>query len=229
MTTAPVPWQYTDQASTVQWTWLTEHLVARIWADAIELDGERHVRSYAWEVCDRMTVGDGLPRLLVEGQASTFVEAERCVREHVGKAFDPRLGYRDYAGTEATTFTLASGERRDLGPLLGSRCHVTVILEGGERAVVSGDLSVRNYSIVLREGDRTRVLVPEHIASVSHRSAAAERAAGLVVDRRHAGFGRIYRAEWSPGCTGMPGFEVGTVDHGSAGPCPLHERQGLPA
>lgn len=222
---APIPWAYTDLPGTLQWTWLTDHLVARIWAATAEVDGVRHVRAYSWELCDRMSTGEGMPRLLVEGTAPSFDEAERCVREHVGKAYDPRLGYRAFSGTEATTFTLATGERRDLGPLVGTRCRATVLLPGGERTVVSGDLAIQHYSLELRDGERTRELTPEHVEQITHRSAAAEQAAGILGGDGHVGIGRMYRAEWTRGCTGTPGFEVGTVDHGQAAPCPIHERQ----
>lgn len=228
---ATIPWTYTDRPGLLQWTWVTEHLAARIHGSAIDVDGTRVIRSYGWELCDRVSTHQDMPRLLVEGQASSFEEAERRIREHVGKAYDPRLGYLDVAGAEATTFTLASGERIDAAPLVGTRCTVTLRVPDGTRATVSGDLSIRHYSWILRAGAQAREITPEHVESITHRSAAAARAEVLLGGDGHTGIGRIYRAEWVPGCTGAPGFDVGVVDHGQAPACPVHERarQGLPA
>ncbi len=223
MTATPIPWVFTDESGILQWTWLTDHLVARISGTSAMVDGQRHVASYGWELCDRMTAVDGLPRLLIEGRAGTFDEAERAVREHVGKAYDPRLGYRAYAGGEATTFTLGTGERRDLASYLGSRCSLTVRESGAATVMVVGDLSVRHYSLVVRDGAVARDVIPEHVVHIDHVGPGGP-GGGMSLSSVESG-GRLLRQEWSPGCTGRPGFDVGTVDHGGAAPCPIHERQ----
>ncbi len=224
-----IPWTYSDSPGVLMWTWVTDHFVATIRGAqvAVELDestgAERVVRSYSWELSDLMRRQQGLPRLLIEGACADFAEAEQFVREHVGKAYDPRLGYATYAGPLATTFTIADGRRIDVGDLIGVPCTVTVLVAGGARESVAGDLSVHHYRWRLRSGDDIFEITPEHVVEVRHRSRAADKAAEISRSATYAGVGRIHRAEWKPGCTGSPGFDASTVDHAGAPRCPLHE------
>lgn len=225
----PIPWVYSDAPGILMWTWVTDHFVAAIRGAQASVDpalaggADRIVRSYAWELCDLVRRQQDLPRLLIEGTCSSFDEAEGLVREHVGKAYDTRLGYGLFAGPLATTFTIADGRRVDVGDLVGQRCTVTVLVEGGAQASVAGDLSVHHYRWRLRDGDDVYEITPEHVVEVRHRSQAADRAATVVSNQTYLGFGRIYRDEWTRGCTGAPGFDQGTVDHVGAPRCPLHE------
>lgn len=228
-----IPWQFTDQVGVLQWAWVTEHFIARIvgqeviGADLTEAQGQRLVRSYRWEIGDLMQRNQGMPRILVEGTAREFPEAEQAVREHVGKAYDPRLGYRRYSGAATFTFTLATGERLDVHPFIGTRCQISVLLPGGAVQVVSGEFDVRAYYWIVKSRDGEFEVVPEHVQSITNRSEVADRAAEITRSETYAGVGRIYREEYRSGCTGRPGFEYGTVDHGGSDVCPLHER-GIP-
>ena len=222
----PVPWIYSDAPGIVMWTWLTEHFVAKI--TGVEVRGvgsndRRTIRSYSWELADLMRMNQGMPRVLIEGMAASFDEAEAMIREHVGKCYDVRLGYGRFSGSLANTFTLASGEVLDTTPLLGTRCTVTVLLPGGGSQQVQGDLSLQNYKWRLRDGDQILEITPEHVSSVVNRSEAASRAAKVVHLDTYSGIARIYRDERKTGCTGTPGFMVGTVDHAGAARCPVHE------
>ena len=94
-TVEPIPWTFTDAPGVLQWTWLTEHFVARITGSEVDepAAGDRRlVRTYAWELGDLVRPQQGLPRLIVEGASAEFADAEARVREHVGKAYDPLLG-----------------------------------------------------------------------------------------------------------------------------------------
>jgi len=225
-----VPWIYSDSPGILLWTWMTEHFCARITgADVSEqvgaelATGQRVIRSYGWELADLTRTNQGMPRVLVEGMASTFEEADAAIREHVGKCYDPRLGYRRYCGALATTFELADGTRIDAAPLVGTRCTVTVLAAGGTTQTVQGDLSIDHYKWRLRDGDRLLELLPAHVRSIGNRTAAAERAASVVHLESYSGIARIYRDEPRTGCTGTPGFMAGTVDHANASRCPVHE------
>lgn len=224
----PIPWTYSDSPGVLLWTWMTEHFVAKISGSQAVGAAERTVRSYDWQLADLMKTQQGLPRVLVEGTSSSFEEAEAQIQEHVGKCYDPRLSYQQYCGARASTFTLASGASIDVGPLIGTHCVVEVLLAGGNREVVSGDLSVHHYMWRLRDHDAFLELRPEHVVSISNRSAIAERAAQVAYPPTYSGIGRIYRTEVSTGCTGSPGFAIGTVDHAGAPKCPVHE-SALPA
>lgn len=225
----PVPWLYSDAPGILMWTWLTEHFVAKITgaeirdAEYLDTAGQRTIRSYSWELADLMRTHQGMPRVLIEGMAAGFDDADALIREHVGKCYDSRLGYARFSGSLAKTFTLATGEILDTTPLLGTRCTITVLLPGGGSQQVQGDLSLEHYKWRLRDGDQILEITPEHVSSVVNKSEAASRAAKVVHLETYSGIARIYRDERKVGCTGTPGFMVGTVDHAGATRCPVHE------
>ncbi len=227
----PIPWHFTDMPGVLQWTWLTPHFVATIRGEEFSGDGveegKRHVRFYRWEVGDMIVPQQGTPRLLIEGSATTFEEADEHIREHVGKAYDPSLGYRAYAGSLAYTFTLATGERVDVREFVGTHCSLRVLTADRGEQLVAGDFDVRNYEFCLTTATDVMCVVPEHVLKITNRSEAAEKAAKVTRLDSYVGIGRIYAEEKRPGCTGRPGYHPGTVDHAGAPRCPLHE-EGLP-
>ena len=152
----PIPWHFTDQPGILMWTWITDHFVARIRGSEIpaQQDARRHVRSYAWDLSDLMRRHQDLPRLLVEGTAPSFEEAELLLREHVGKCYDRRLGYAGFSRELAFTFTLATGETVDVSPYVGTRCVVTVLNPDRTERSVTGEFSVAGY--------RWHVITPSH-------------------------------------------------------------------
>ena len=226
-----IPWHFTDEPGVLLWTWTAPHFVARIRGQEVagpDSDPDRRlVRSFQWDLADLVHRHQGLPRMLVEGAAASFDEAEDYVREHVGKAYDPSLGYRRYAGALAYTFTLSTGERIDVRPFIGTPCVVTVLLPDRTHQTVAGDFSVHHYQWRLTTSSHEIDIIPDHVVSLTNRSAAADRAAEVTRLSTYTGIGRIYREDPRPGCTGRPGFEVGTVDHAGSPRCPLHE-EGLP-
>lgn len=225
----PIPWHFTDSPGVLMWTWITDHFVARIRGAEVagQDDARRHVRSYSWDLSDLMRRHQDLPRLLVEGTAPSFEEAETLLREHVGKCYDRRLGYAGFSRELAFTFTLATGETVDVSPYVGTRCVVTVLNPDRTERSVSGEFSVEGYRWHVITPSHDFEIVPEHAVRITNRSEAAERAAAITRPSSYSGVGRIYREDPRPGCTGRPGFEVGTVDHAGAPRCPLHE-EGLP-
>lgn len=226
----PIPWSFTDEPGLLQWAWVTEHFSARISGTEVagsadhDIAGRRrHVRSYHWELGDLIRTHQGMPRMLVEGTSASFEDAEAAIREHVGKCYDPRLGYRAFAGPLAFTYTLATGERVDVSGFVGTRCTVTVLRADRSQQSVIGDFDVHHYRWRIRsEGDLLEV-VPEHVVAITNRSEAAERATAIAYASTYSGIGRIYQEEFRSGCTGRPGFTASTVDHAGAARCPLHE------
>ncbi len=208
------------------WNWVTAHFAARIQGREVKdakNPGLRNVLAYHWELLDLIRTHQGVPRQLVEGTNSSFDEAERSIREHVGKCYDPRLGYLPFAGKYAHQFTLATGEQIDVTPLLGTRCSVTVLLADGTSRTVAGDFAVDHYRWRLDTPSERLIIVPEHVSRITNRSEVAELAARVVRHNSYSGIGRMYREEPRPGCSGRPGFTVGTVDHAGAAQCPIHE------
>lgn len=219
----PIPWVYSDSPGVLMWTWLTEHFIARITGTEVEGLEDRRIRSYAWDLSDLMRTSQGMPRLLINGLAATFEDADALIREHVGKCYDARLGYQVYAGKHAFTFALAGGGEANVEEMIGTRCTVTVLLPNSSHEIVVGDLSVHHYKWRLRDGEQILEVTPEHVLSIVNRSAAAQRASEVVDTASYSGIGRIYRTERSVGCTGTPGYVVGTVDHAGVARCPVHE------
>jgi hypothetical protein len=224
----PIPWTFSDTRGVLLWTWVTEHFLARIngaevTGGAEEAGDRRLIRSYAWDLSDLMRTNQGLPRLLVEGTALTFEDAESSIREHLGKCYDPRLGYRRFAGALAFTFTLSTGEPFDVSELVGTHCSVTVMMPDRSERTLMGDLEVSHYKWQLMTRDQVLEIMPEHVIRVTNRSEAAERATAVVRGDLYSGVGRIYQQDPRAGCTGRAGFMVGTVDHAGAPRCPIHE------
>jgi hypothetical protein len=225
----PIPWSYTDAPGLLLWSWVTEHFAARIvGAEVTEPTVEhRLVRTYSWEIGDLIRPQQGMPRVLVEGSSPTFEEAERHIREHTGKLYDPGLGYRRYSGSLAFSYTLTTGVQVDVSEYIGSRCGVTVLMPDGSERTVSGEFQVSGYTWTLTTADQVLEIRPEHVVRIGNRSEVADRAVEITRNSSYSGFGRIYREEPRMGCTGRPGFTVGTVDHAGAPRCPIHE-VGLP-
>lgn len=223
----PVPWAFTDTPGVLLWTWLTPHFVARITgtevANDLDPDGRRIIRSYQWDLGDLIRPNQGLPRPLVSGTSASFEDAERMIREHVGKCYDHRLGYRPFAGPLAFTFVLSTGESIDVREFIGTRCSVTVLMPDRSERTVIGDLDVNHYKLRLTSREQILDIVPEHVIRITNRSEAAERATAITHSDLYSGIGRIYREDPRPGCTGRAGFMMGTVDHAGAARCPLHE------
>ncbi len=227
----PMPWTFTDSPGVLVWTWLTPHFVARITGSEVvnedDHDGRRMITSYQWDLFDLVRTQQGLPRPLVNGESAEFEDAERSIREHVGKCYDPRLGYRKFTGPLAYTFTLSTGEVVDVSEFIGTRCAVTVLMPDRTERTVTGDFEVTHYKWRMAAPDGIMEIVPEHVMRISNRSEAAERATVIIRGDLYSGIGRMYREDPRSGCTGRAGFMVGTVDHAGAHRCPLHEA-GLP-
>lgn len=223
----PIPWTYTDQSGVLLWTWRTEHFVARISGQEVpNFDdplGGRVIKSYSWDLSDLIRLHQGTPRMLIEGMASTFGEAEEHVRENLGKCYDPRLGYKSFVGSFAHRYVISTGETVDVRPFINTRCSVTVLLPDLTERTVVGNFNVSGYRWRLSTPEDTFEIVPEHVLAISNRSAAAERAAQYAHSDLYSGFGRIYREDPKRGCTGKPGFTLGTVDHAGTPRCPVHE------
>ena len=191
----PIPWAFSELPGIRRWTWLSEHAVCIVDTELVDATGaapgsalvdgpgaRQASRSHTWSVADRIRTNQGVPRVLVEGQAATFDQAEDAIREHIGKLYDPSLGYGAFAGRLAGTFTLASGERVDLTDFIGRQCAVTVrVGEHATRGLV-GELTIHHYRVRLRSAGGVTEITPEHIVSIHSRAvpAAGQSANGLT-------------------------------------------------
>ena len=205
-----IPWVFTDAPYLKLWTWRTPHFEARVTAD---------FNSYAWEILDLMATTDPTGVLLTEGRTGDFATAENEVRETIAKSYPTRLGYQTYAGPLATTFTLATGQRVDLGVFTGVRCIVTVKFPDASLHTYYGDVRIVNYDLRLtQESGQTLAIQPTHITSIIAEAGPTS----INSQSSYTGLGRIYRGRMMAGCTGKPGYLPDTIDH--VGPiCGIHE------
>lgn len=206
-----IPWAYLDHDLMKMWVWRTEHFEVRITAN---------INSYSWQIIDLITSPDGL--FLTEGVSKDFADAENEVRETIGKSYPIKYGYAPYAGSLATTFTIATGERIDFGLFSGKRAVVTVRLSTGAEQSFIGSIRVVHYEIHLTPDTGSAVRIqPAHIAKVTGEGG------GVLGQARssYTGMGRIYRGSIPRGCNGKPGFLPDTIDH-TGDACAIHEDSG---
>lgn len=207
---APIPWRFVDTELARMWLWETPHFEAKVSAD---------VNSFSWELGDLVIPNQGMARFLAEGRTADFATAEREVRETVGKSYQARMGYAAYSGDLSTTFTLATGERVNLGEFNGQAVVVTVRLPNGLPKTVVGHARVVHWELHLETPGGSIVRVqPAHITSIVREGGGGASSTAAA----YTGVGRIYRGTIGGGCTGVPGFLPGTVDH-LRGSCSVHE------
>jgi len=203
-----IPWHYTHDANSglSVWRWGTVHFTATIMTNGPQ--------AMSWQVESHLSG----PAYLGGAVDKDFVDAESSVRECIGKALPPELGYMSYAGRHATTYVLADGSPVNVAPLVNRRCVVNLITATGAQQTYRGVLMTHHWHIGLRDnhGEQT-VFQSRHVASVY-----AEEGSPLDMTS-WTGVGRVYRGKPSRGCTGLHGFLAGTVDHDGS-PCPVHER-----
>jgi hypothetical protein len=224
----PIPWNFTDSPGVLLWTWMTDHFVARVQGAEVpsnlhESTARRLVRTYHWELSDRIRLHQGVPWLLIEGDCASFEQAENLLREHVGKCYDQSLGYRRFAGSLTFSFEISTGELLDVSTYVGTQCTITVLMSGGENRAITGDFDVVGYRWVVTNSAGVFEIVPEHVLAITNRSDIAEQARAITYIETYSGVGRTYREDPRPGCTGRAGFMARTVDHTGAIRCPLHE------
>jgi hypothetical protein len=208
-----IPWVFQNSDLTKMWQWTTEHFQVTITTEG---------RHFHWELGDLVLPNQGLARHITEGRGVTFDEAERQAREAVGKSYPTRLGYGPYVGALATTFTLATGERVNLGEFSGQQVVVTVRFADGSQQSFVGYASVVHYELVLDPPNGGTIRIqPAHIVAVVREGGGSASAA----QADYLGAGRMYRGKPTRSCTGRSGFMPNTVDHpASAPPCPVHEQ-----
>lgn len=207
----PIPWSVLSGELGSVWTWETDAFV-------VTINGDR--RSFYWTIADKLAAGGGQPKPFADAFAASFEEAERGIRETIGRAYAPTLGYADYAGDLATTFTIATGERINLGQYAGQDVIVRVATRTGAEEQYQGRASVSHYDFVLTNAGQALRITPSFILSISPAVPA-----GFVTPARYVpreGAPRTTPGRPTRRCTGTIGFIAGTVDH-TGPPCPIHE------
>lgn len=204
---AAIPWRQSSVTlGGSVWVWDTPHFTVTVTGNE---------RSCYYRIDDKSANPSGEPETLDDGIRSSFNEAEDAVRETIGKSYPSSLGYSQYTGPYATTFTLFTGETVDFGPLSGRLLTVAVVQEDSTTVDYTGKVYPFHYSIVVEADGTTYKISPNHISEIRTPTGKPVSIAKPLDNRTVVGtVGR--------GCTGHPGFEAGTVEH-TGRSCPIHE------
>lgn len=211
MTTSlpPIPWHHDLSDLQAVWLWETEAFIVKVLGD---------VHSCYYTVTDKLA-DPAKPELIADGQTASFHQAEMRVRELIGKAYNPNLGFRKYAGNLATTFTISTGNRIDFGPYEGQMVTVEVFTGNSSTRALTGELRIENFLVSLIKGETHVNIRPTHVKTITLLNNARQE----KLTRYERISGRTYRANWEEGCTGEDGFLMNTVEHRYA-VCPIHEQ-----
>lgn len=211
-----IPWRLDTSSSFSLWVWETEHFRCTVQTD-------QHRVTFSWDITDH---SQGKPSHLADGLCGSLRDAEDKIRGTIGKSYPPTLGYQQYAGRFATTFTIFTGEEIDFGPLRATKVILQVrVVENGSIRIKRyiGRLDIDHYNIrIVPEHGNATVIPPSRITSVQREFGGPVK----PVEREDvlANALRIYPGTVKPGCTGKPGFISNTVEHPSkVRRCPVHE------
>lgn len=152
-------------------------------------------------------------KFLKEGGGKNFSDAEKQIREFVGKSYHEALGYKKWAGDLAHTFTTANGERFNFDPYVGYFCQVKVVSRDGGEETFSGVLGVENYHLLVENDSKIFKILPGGVTDV-----VSSHVKNVLVENTT----RVYLGSKVRGCTGKTGFRLGTVEH-TGMKCPIHE------
>lgn len=217
-----IPWKYADINFVKSWTWKTAHFTA-----SVRSDGER----FFYIVLDRL---QGAERSIASGDAETFQEAEYFIKESIGKSYATRLGYQSYTGAAATTFHIYTGEEVDLHEFDGALVILDVIGKNQVAQSFTGTLRLEGHDIYLFPDSTTRVKVPASfiysirkgdgrgVGSLQGKITGNTTRDIVHVAKKPAS--RTVPGKKVVGCTGVDGFNVGTVSHPPGTPwCSIHK------
>lgn len=200
-----IPWKHERDEITTLWIWDTEHFTVTVTGN---------VSSMYFRIHDKST-----NQVFFDGQSATFEEAEIIVRETIGKAYHPALGYRNYAGSLATTFTIATGDKKDMSRYIGRAVTIRVLSSGGSQEEYAGVAQIVGYYIELHTEKVHIKILPSHILSIE----ATIKVEGLDSEYERIS-DRVFKGKYEKGCSGAPGFMENTIEHNGL-PCPIHERK----
>jgi hypothetical protein len=201
----PIPWQHQGDEMTTLWLWETEHFTVTITGN---------INSVYFRINDKST-----NQMFFDGQARAFEEAEMVIRETIGKAYHPSLGYTPYAGSLMTTFVLADGDKKDLGRFVDRAVLVKVLNANGSQEEYKGVAKIVNYYLELHTEKVHIKILPSHIIDIT----PVLEVEGIDAEYERIS-GRIFKGNHIAGCTGSPGFMPNTIEHNGI-PCPIHERK----
>lgn len=152
----PVPWIYTENALFKNWMWETPHFTVKIIGEGDPLQGGA---VFTWSISEKTEKGS----FVFESSTSrSFREAELEIVEIIGKSWDKKLGYAEYAGELATTFSIRGGEKLNFEPYLGEHVELSFI-NGSKQESRSGIFAIRHYKTLLKLDNGKVIEIPPAI------------------------------------------------------------------
>jgi len=208
-----VPWVFADSPLLKAWTWSTPHFEGKILSMGSK-------DSFTWKVVDKT----GSPSTVVgAGEMNNFAGAEEEILELIGKSYPLNLGYQVFAGDLATTFMLYNNKKVDLAAYLGSNVIVEVFdkRNPAQNLTIVGLFALSHYKVHIKtDRNNVSIIPPEFIIDIRREFDPTQ----MEEKIEEAGSRRVFKQEWVKGCTGHPGFMVGTVIHNPSDEfCPIHD------
>lgn len=152
----PVPWIYTENAVFKNWVWNTPNFTVKVIGEGDPLQGGA---VFTWSINEKTERGS----FVFESSTSrTFREAELEIVEIIAKSWDKKLGYSEYAGELATTFSIHGGKRIDFEPFVGEKVELTFI-NGDKTDSRIGQFAIRNYKALLQLENNKVIEIPPAI------------------------------------------------------------------
>ena len=201
-----IPWIHSSSEFGSVWIWETRNFI-------VTVNGSEQSCYY---VITNKSQKEQNMRPFADGRAGTFQEAEELIRETIGKAYNPNLGYQGYAGYLATTFRISTGQKLDLGQYINKDVEVKVVNSLGKTDSYFGVASVKNYEFMVTKDNKVTKIPPAYIREVIIPEKIVQKTLPSISYR-------IFSGHVTQDCNGIIGKMEGTVEHYS-GRCPIHER-----
>lgn len=159
----PVPWKYSENAIFKNWLWETPHFIVKIIGEGDITEGGA---VFTWSISEKTERGT----FIFESSTNrSFREAESEIVEIIAKSWKPQLGYGEYAGDLATTFTISGGKRLNFNEFSGEQVSI-VFKNNGTEETRTGQLAIRHYKILVKlDNDKVIEIPPALIKSVEKR------------------------------------------------------------
>ena len=211
-----IPWSHHTNPLVSSWIWETPHFILTIFAEGLSSK-----KMYNWKIND-LSQGYSVP--FDSAPAESFQASVDAAIEIIAKSYPRELGYQAYAGELATSFIIADGRKLNFASIVGESVILTARTADGEDSIINGLFNIRNYDILIQTGEDTGVIVPpERIVDVKKEFGSMSILDSLANNVKSTRNKRIFYQEWTKGCSGRPGFNPGTVEHGPNDPyCSIH-------
>jgi len=211
-----IPWDHVTNPLVSSWVWETEHFIVTIFAEGLNVK-----KMYNWKINDKSS---GRPVPFDSAPAASFQASVDAAVEVIAKSYPRELGYQAYAGELATTFTIHDGRKLDFATLIGNSVTLTARNADGQNTLLNGIFDIRNYDITIQTDESTiSIIPPERIIDISKEYGSMSVLDSLTKNVKSTRNKRIFYEEWRKGCSGRPGFNPGTVEHGPADEfCGIH-------